>query len=75
MRLSKDVDRESKPDHRLEPEERIEKRVREVAEGDKLPCAMAFKIAEELKVSRLAVGEAADRVGVNISQCQLGCFK
>jgi len=67
--------RESKPEARLGRDERVEARVRERAEGGKLPCAVAFRIAEELDVPRLAVGEAADRVGVRISHCQLGCFK
>ncbi len=75
MSQGEDGARESKPEPRMERDERIERRVREVAEDDKLPCAVAFKVAEEFKISRLAVGEAADRVGVRISRCQLGCFK
>jgi LAO/AO transport system kinase len=75
--LSQDQEgkRESKPKPRTEGNEAIEARVREGAEDGKLPCAVAFKIAEEMKVSRLAVGEAADRLGVRISRCQLGCFR
>ena len=69
-RLEKDADRESKPNHRLNPDDRIEKRVREVTEDGRLACAMAFKVAEELKVSRLAVGEAADRVGIHIKHAE-----
>jgi hypothetical protein len=40
----------------------------------RLPCAIAFKIAKELKVSPRDVGEAANRLSVKISSCQLGCF-
>jgi len=40
----------------------------------KLPCAVAFKIARELKVSRQEVGEIADKLGIMIVNCQLGCF-
>ena len=39
-----------------------------------LPCAEAFRIAEELKVRPAAVGQAADELGVRISRCQLGLF-
>ncbi len=41
---------------------------------DRLPCAVAFKIAGELKTSRLEVGKTADALGFKISRCQLGCF-
>ncbi len=40
----------------------------------KLPCAVAFKIGRRLKVSQRKVGDAANRLGVKISNCQLGCF-
>lgn len=40
----------------------------------KLSCAVAFKIARELKVSIRQVGETADKLGVRIAKCQLGCF-
>jgi len=39
-----------------------------------VPCAAAFAIAEELGLPRLAVGRAADELGLKISDCQLGCF-
>jgi len=40
----------------------------------KLPCAVAFKIAKELKVSPREVGQAANKLAIKISNCQLGCF-
>lgn len=40
----------------------------------KLPCAVAFQIAKELKVSPRRVGETANKLEIKISQCQLGCF-
>ncbi len=39
-----------------------------------LPCAVAFKIAEKSKVSIGEVGKAADKLGIRIVKCQLGCF-
>ncbi len=39
-----------------------------------LPCAVAFKIAKELKVGIREVGKTADELGIRIVKCQLGCF-
>ncbi len=44
-----------------------------LVEGE-LPCAVAFRIAKELTVSPRDVGEAANRLSVKITSCQLGCF-
>jgi len=40
----------------------------------KLSCLVAWRIADELGISRLRVGRAADRLGVRIRDCQLGAF-
>lgn len=40
-----------------------------------LPCAVAFKIAKEAQVPKGAVGEIADRLGIRVTNCQIGCFK
>ena len=39
-----------------------------------LPCAIALKIAEELRVTPKKVGEAANKLNITIIECQLGCF-
>ena len=39
-----------------------------------IPCAAAHRIAEELGVKPLQVGEQADEIGIRISRCQLGLF-
>jgi tRNA (adenine37-N6)-methyltransferase len=41
----------------------------------KLPCAVAYRLANELGVHVSEVGHAADASGVKISVCQLGCFR
>ena len=43
--------------------------------NDQLPCPAAFKIDRELKVSPQEVGKTADRLGIRIVNCQLGCFQ
>ena len=48
--------------------------VNERAKERTLGCAEAFRIAEELGVAPLAVGEAADTANVRLVRCQLGLF-
>jgi hypothetical protein len=55
-------------------ENELEQKIKASLVEGKLPCAMAFKIAKELKVSPRDVGQAANRLSVKISNCQLGCF-
>ncbi len=52
----------------------LEEKVSSSLVDGKLACPIAFKIAEELKVSLQEVGETADKLGKKISGCQLGCF-
>ncbi|MFQ5996225.1 MAG: hypothetical protein ACE5KP_01185 [Dehalococcoidales bacterium] len=52
----------------------LEAKIKSSLVEDKLPCAVAFKIAKELKVSPREVGQAANRLAIKISSCQLGCF-
>ncbi|NMC01667.1 MAG: hypothetical protein GYA30_04760 [Chloroflexi bacterium] len=41
---------------------------------DTLPCAAAFRLAEERNFPPLAVGQAADALEIRLSACQLGLF-
>ncbi len=52
----------------------LEEKIKSSLVKGKLPCAVAFKIAKELKVSPREVGEAANKLAIKISSCQLGCF-
>lgn len=52
----------------------IQARIEASLEEDQLPCARAWEIAAQLGLDRLAVGKAADGLGIPISCCQLGCF-
>ncbi len=40
-----------------------------------LPCAVAFKIAKEAQVPKVAIGKMTDRLGIRVTNCQIGCFK
>jgi hypothetical protein len=39
-----------------------------------LPCGRAFRVAEELGLEPMRVGEEANRLDIRISLCQLGLF-
>lgn len=46
---------------------------KKTSEG-KLPCAVAFRIAEELGMKPAEIGVALDLLEIKISKCQLGIF-
>jgi len=50
-------------------------RVNESLAQGRLPCAVAFRIAEEMGVPVSHVGRAADLARAKIALCQLGCFR
>lgn len=56
------------------PNEQIAKAIRERSPGSELPCAVAEKIAKELKVAISEVGITADLLEMKIKKCQLGLF-
>ncbi|HDQ73344.1 MAG TPA: hypothetical protein ENN19_14815 [Chloroflexi bacterium] len=53
---------------------KVEAAVRAQAQDGQLRCAAAFRIARNLGATPLAVGQAADAVGVKLIRCQLGLF-
>ena len=55
-------------------DERIRATVQAQAQDGTLRCAGAFRIAGELDVPPLAVGKAADELGIHLTHCQLGLF-
>ena len=52
----------------------LEEKIKSSLVEGKLPCAVAFKIARELKVSPREVSEEANKLSIKIGNCQLGCF-
>jgi len=55
-------------------EDELEAKIKSALVDGRLPCAIAFRIAKEMKVSPRDVGKAADRLSVKLCACQLGCF-
>jgi hypothetical protein len=54
--------------------DKITEEIRKKAVNDRLPCAAARRIAEELSVPYKEVGRTADELNVKITGCELGCF-
>jgi hypothetical protein len=44
------------------------------AVNNKLPCAVAFNIAEELDIPVVQIGKTADLMNCKLTKCQLGLF-
>jgi len=54
--------------------EEIQTKIKSSLVNGQLPCTVAHVVAYELDVPPLQVGQTADRMGIAISLCQLGCF-
>jgi hypothetical protein len=54
---------------------RLTDKVKSSLRDGNLPCGIAFKIARDAGVPNIAVGEIADRLGIRVTNCQIGCFK
>jgi molybdopterin-guanine dinucleotide biosynthesis protein len=55
-------------------EDKVRELIQEKATDNRLPCAAAFKIAEETGVPRNRVGEILNEMEIKVTTCQLGCF-
>ncbi|MEJ2739026.1 MAG: hypothetical protein P8105_04230, partial [Dehalococcoidia bacterium] len=53
----------------------LESKVKESLKEGYLACPVAWKIAKDEGVPKIAVGEIADRLGIRVTDCQLGCFR
>ncbi len=52
----------------------LKERILFEADGLKLPCKQAFRIAADLNCTVPEVGKACNETGIKIVGCQLGCF-
>ncbi len=55
-------------------QEDIKDKIRAAAPEGKIACAAAFRLAEELGLSRKDLGALLNDLKIKIIQCQLGCF-
>jgi hypothetical protein len=70
--VSPDPNQPTLPDSQLG--QKLEQSLAPFADRGGISCARAHQLATGLKVSPLTVGEALDRLGIKIRQCQLGLF-
>lgn len=52
----------------------LEEAIRNALRNGQLPCAVAFKVAQEQNVTPGEVGDLATSLDIRISHCQLGLF-
>lgn len=52
----------------------LERQIQASLVKGKLPCAVAFTIAEKLDVAPGTVGDKVNELKIRITNCQLGCF-
>lgn len=52
----------------------IKDNILEKAKGGKLPCAVAFKIADEVNKPPAEIGKTVDLMNFRLVKCQLGLF-
>ncbi|ADH85523.1 hypothetical protein [Desulfurivibrio alkaliphilus] len=54
--------------------QQLELRLKQQSRDNRILCADALAIANELQVTGREVGAMANHLNIRISQCQLGCF-
>ncbi len=54
---------------------RLEAAVKAAVRDGYVACPSGWRVAKDLGVSRLDVGAMIDRLGIRVTDCQLGCFK
>ena len=61
----------------LSPEEltQLENNVKASLKDGYLPCPAAWTIAKNANVPKIAVGAITDKLGIRVTDCQLGYFK
>jgi len=52
----------------------LEEKLLDSLRDGRLPCAFAFRVAQEMETGPETIGAEADRLGIRISRCQLGLF-
>jgi hypothetical protein len=56
------------------PDQSIKDEILKRTKDEKIPCAVAFEIAEALQILPYEVGKTADLMNFKLTKCQLGLF-
>ncbi len=54
---------------------KLEELIKEKAVGGELPCAVCFKLVDDLGIQKKELTKILNEMKIKISQCQLGCFE
>jgi hypothetical protein len=54
---------------------KLEETILAKAKDGKIPCAVCFKIADDLGIPKKEITKVLNELKIKISQCQLGCFE
>ena len=54
--------------------EDMQSKIRAAVPEGQIACAAAFRLAEELGISRKEMGNLLNELKIKITNCQLGCF-
>lgn len=74
MKLQKGEHYSKKHGHDVKPDPSIKSEILKRTKDEKVPCAVAFEIAETLQILPLEVGKTADLINFKLTKCQLGLF-
>jgi len=55
-------------------QEELKAKIKAAAPENKISCAAAMRLAEDLVISRKDMGKLLNELRIKIIQCQLGCF-
>ncbi len=85
MRDFNETDKQKKKARRVVPENpanlspeklaELENKVKEALKGVHLSCPVAWTIAKNAGVPKISVGALTDKLGVRVTDCQIGAFK
>jgi hypothetical protein len=56
------------------PDPVLAKAIQQRSKDQSIPCAVAFEVARDLKVTPQEIGKTADLLNIAITKCQLGLF-
>ncbi|HPL63753.1 MAG TPA: hypothetical protein PK587_08300 [Syntrophales bacterium] len=52
----------------------LESEIRKSLQNGKLTCAAAWEISKRLRIPKIKISSACEKLGIKISSCQLGAF-